>query len=127
MGYYVNTHDSYLRWKEGTDLDNVANIVREVFFADAQYDDDGLYQLLGRIFGDVTVTTQVERLFYVSKDDKIDAEEELLYLIAPFLEDGSYLRYRGDDGALFGWTIYENAAIPQHAILTWVDTDKENI
>lgn len=121
MTYHVTTHQSYLRWKEGVKLDAVTDMLRETFFPEAEYANYGLYDLLGLVFGQMTTTSTVPRLFYAKKKDApLGDEEAVLYMLAPSLEDGSYLRYRGEDGDFFGWQVHEGEVYPQLANLEWV-------
>lgn len=129
MGYYVETHESYLRWKEDTNLDEVANVIRQTFFTDAGTarwaELTDVYDMLGYFFDDVSPNVSVPRLFYVDKDNKLGDEEELLAVLAPYLEDESYLRYRGSDGELFGWSVWEGNVTHQYARIEWVDDDED--
>jgi len=53
-------------------------------------------------------------------NEKIGDDEYILQAIAPFVEKGSYLNMKGEDGAMWRWEFDGQALIEKQAQITWV-------
>lgn len=149
MGYYVSTISSQFTFKPGTDLKAVLDDVKQKMFTDEALvskarggawpkegkavEDHSWYSWTNtrecRQAGDIydiiqqffeTVDISDDRMsFEVYVDNKIGQEDVLLEHLAPYLEDDSHLRYRGEDGDLFGWRVKGGRLVEEQATVTW--------
>jgi len=53
-------------------------------------------------------------------DNKTGAEEHFLAVVAPFVEDGSFLEWRGEDGAMWRHVVENGKLHTKSATITWV-------
>jgi hypothetical protein len=136
MGYYVSTVSSKFTFKPGTDLTTVLQDVQKNMFSDRNGKDiadvawyswtnsrecraaTDIYQIIEQFFETVDIADD-RMSFEVYVDNKIGQEDVLLEFLAPYLEDGSHLRYRGEDGDLFGWRVQDGALLEERATVTW--------
>lgn len=134
MGYYIDLHDHHLRWKDGVDLDKALEDVKTMMFT-SELDhylgvNSGravaaktMHDFLGEFFADVWSDEYSPQHLHICPHEKQGDEDVLLEYLTPYLEDGSYLRYRGNDGEYFGWEVNDGKLIRQRATLTWVDDE----
>lgn len=59
-------------------------------------------------------------LMLISYDSKIGDEEMFVAAVAPFVTPGSYMRWRGEDGEMWGWDFDGTSMIRRAAVVTWV-------
>lgn len=149
MGYYVSTVSSKFTFKPGTDLTAVLQDVQKNMFSDHALETHArggawpwygkdiadvawyswtnsrecraatdIYQIIEQFFETVDIADD-RMSFEVYVDNKIGQEDVLLEFLAPYLEDGSHLRYRGEDGDLFGWRVQDGALLEERATVTW--------
>lgn len=53
--------------------------------------------------------------------DKMGEEWRLFDALAPFVLEGSWLRFVGEDGEHFRWLFRDGKRVEQTAVLSWVD------
>ena len=137
MGYNVESISNSFTFKQGTDLKAVLAHVKQTMFTDAALlenamggvwprsrDDigsnvwyswtnthecrtaDSIFDIINQFF-DLAEMSEDYMQFTVSPIEKIGQEDVLLKALAPFLEDGSHLYYRGEDGVEFGWRVVD--------------------
>jgi len=56
----------------------------------------------------------------LSYDQKSGNEIVLLRMIAPFIENDSYIDWKGEGGELYRWEFYEQELIEREGVITWV-------
>ncbi len=55
----------------------------------------------------------------VAYDSKTGQEDLFLAVVAPFVEDGSYTEWRGEDGALYRFVVKDGRLRSQSAVVQW--------
>jgi len=62
--------------------------------------------------------------FYLQGYDSKTGQEDLfLAVVAPFVEDGSYTEWRGEDGAMYRFTVVNGRLTTQSAVVKWTDPE----
>ena len=56
----------------------------------------------------------------LSYDQKSGNEIVLLRMIAPFIENDSYIDWKGESGELYRWDFYNQELIEREGVITWV-------
>jgi len=59
----------------------------------------------------------------VAYDSKTGQEDLFLAVVAPFVEDGSYTEWRGEDGALYRFVVKDGRLHSQSAVVRWTEPD----
>lgn len=60
-----------------------------------------------------------DRSYYLCYDSKIGDEEHFFRALAPYVEHGSYICWRGEDGALYRWEFMDGKMIIRDGYVTW--------
>lgn len=66
-----------------------------------------------------TVDPKTGDLIIDGFDQKTGGEYQLLRVLAPFAVDGSYIRFRGEEDALYGFRVADKKLIPEVAEIIW--------
>lgn len=61
-------------------------------------------------------TGDLTELFY---DNKTGAEDVFIESIAPFIENGSFMEWRGEDGAQYRWEFRDGKMYTRNAVISW--------
>ena len=133
MGYYTTLTGYDVRWKEGTDEAQVLQHVKETMFTDeallkhagggswpikegapvASYkwyswtdteacrNAETIGFILNQFFDDVTIDEAGD--WWPEFDSKKGQEDHLMEVLAPFIDAGCYMEWRGEDGYLYRW------------------------
>jgi len=54
-------------------------------------------------------------------DSKTGSEEIFMMTLAPFVQDGSYMEWQGEDAERWRWVFRDGTMVIQEAIVTWRD------
>ncbi len=149
MGYYTTLTSHDVRWKAGTDEAQVLQHVKDTMFTDEAllaHAEGGSWpipqdkpasaykwyswistekcrnattiaEVIGEFFDECTIKDGEFWLGFYSKQGQ---EDHLIGVLAPFIEDGSYLEWRGEDGYLYRWTIEGGVMTEQSGEVIWV-------
>jgi len=129
MGYYITQLDSKIfisNENKSKALQAIKTVNRRHYdwlvnnyetFLNAQSLEGGLldwgyiseYDVIGNI-----INVQIDK-------EKMGGEEEIFKAMSPFIEDGSYIEYRGDDGKQWKWIFEKGKMIEKVARLVYDD------
>ena len=62
-------------------------------------------------------------IYLQSYDSKTGQEDLFLAVVAPFVEDGSYTEWRGEDGAMYRFTVVNGKLRSQSARIEWTESE----
>lgn len=148
MGYYIELVNRDFRIPEN---EEVLQALKE---ANTKYDDiksGGMYGPEGKVqkwFSwmdadyDQTVTSvgdvfkmlgfeigydRIDNIDYVSLDaynSKAGQEDLFLHVVAPYVKNGSFIEWLGEDSARWRYLVLDGKLYQQHAIINWSDPGK---
>jgi hypothetical protein len=65
--------------------------------------------------------TEPDSFYLQSYDSKTGQEDLFLAVVAPFVRDGSYTEWRGEDGALYRYEVRNGRLVQSEARIEWTD------
>lgn len=149
MGYYTTLSSHDVRWKDGTNEAEVLQYVKATMFTDEAllaHASGGSFpikagapvssykwyswidmakcrnaphiaDIIGEFFDEAAIT---DGEFWLLFDSKKGDEDVLLQTLAPFIEAGSYMEWRGEDGYLYRWEFDGTTMTEKSGEVVWM-------